>query len=172
MFQIRLTSELAVMDAWDIYGKLLNHCFTSLSCMSSLKCQKTMIAFVRYMAAIHPWDSHQGSLVPEDAQAVHPRSPSCSLLKYSSRECIFTMISIGISRSKMMPLCSKYTLLRLDAGRLPFETGSLAAIHAGKIFFAFYSILEDMTTTRYVCLFRTSRESSCQRQIASSDLLV
>ena len=31
------------------------------------------------------------------------------------------------------PVCSKYTLLRLDAGRLPFETGSLAAIHAGKI---------------------------------------
>jgi len=26
---------------------------------------------------------------------------------------------------------SKYTLVRLDAGRLPFETGSLSAIHAG-----------------------------------------
>jgi len=27
--------------------------------------------------------------------------------------------------------CSKYTIVRLDAGRLPFETGSLSAIHAG-----------------------------------------
>ena len=27
--------------------------------------------------------------------------------------------------------CSAYTLLRADAGRLPFATGSVAAIHAG-----------------------------------------
>ena len=35
--------------------------------------------------------------------------------------------------SEKLTMCSKYTLLRLDAGRLPFETGSLAAIHAGSL---------------------------------------
>ena len=42
-------------------------------------------------------------------------------------------MAVWQNRTKCFFWRSKYTLLRLDAGRLPFETGSLAAIHAGII---------------------------------------
>ena len=90
----------------------------------------SLVSILKIMSA-QPCDIHLNILM--QAILFWPTLPP-SKVYLSMAECI-PMLNIcsgdANSTSTDERLCRKYTIVRLDAGRLPFETGSLAAIHAG-----------------------------------------